>query len=334
MQTVHVRGRVFNYSHTIGRNAVAGPGFRLPMDLARGEGNIIYVVNRGDEFQPCQHVSVVTTDEEFLKDFASIGDADGQFVWPTAITLDSNGDVYVADEWLNRITVYDKDGNFLRKWGEPGSENGQLRSPAGMVFDTNDDLYVTEELNHRVSKFTKDGQFLFSWGQEGSKAGEFRRPWGITLDHSGDIYVADWHNARIQKFSSDGSFIREFGEDMGTEQGLGMPSDVAVDDEGDVYAVDWGNNRVQIYTPDGEYITTFIGDAERLSKWAQSAIDANPDYIKARQRVRSLEEEWRFTRPTSIEIDNDGKIFITDTQRGRIQVYQKEQSWVEPQFNL
>jgi len=334
MQTVHVRGRVFNYSHTIGRNAVAGLGFRIPMDLALGKGKLIYVVNRGDEFQPCQHVSVVTADEEFIKDFASIGEGDGQFIWPTAITLDPAGNVYVADEWLNRITVYDKDGNYLSKWGDPGAAEGQLRSPAGMVFDGDDNLYITEELNHRVSKFTKDGKFLMSWGTEGTGPGQFQRPWGIAIDASGDIYVADWHNARIQKFTPGGQHLASFGEGLGQDKGLGMPSDVAVDGDGDIYAVDWANNRVQVYGPDGEYVTTFVGDAERLSKWAQSAVDANPDYIKARQRVKSLEAEWRFTRPTAVEINDDGQIFITDNQRGRIQVYQKEKNWVEPQFNL
>ena len=77
-----------------------------------------------------------------------------------------------------------------------------------------------------------------------------------------------------------------------------------------------------------------IGDAEELSKWAQEAVDANPDYVKARLRVKSLEPQWRFTRPTSLEISEDGKILILDNQRARIQIYQKESDWVDPQFNL
>ena len=190
MQTVMVRGRVYNYSHTIGRNATGGPGFRHPVDLALGSNGTIYVINRGDEFQPCQRVSVITIDEEFIRDFGSVGTGDGQFTWPTAIALDSDENVYVADEWLNRISVFDKDGNYLGKWGTPGSGEGEINGPSGIVFDGDDNLYITEELNHRVSKFTKDGRFIMNWGNEGQGEGEFNHPWGIALD--GRMATCTW----------------------------------------------------------------------------------------------------------------------------------------------
>ena len=334
MQTVMVRGRVYNYGYTVGRNAIAGEGFRLPVDMARGEGNLLYVVNRGDEFQPCQRVSLVTMDEEFIKDFGSYGQGDGQFIWPTAIAIDKEGNVYVADEWLNRISVFDKDGSFLSKWGTPGSEGGQLRSPAGLVFDTEDNLYVTEELNYRVQKFTKDGKFLMGWGKEGSGPREFNRPWGIAIDKAGDVYVADWHNDRVQKFTPDGRVLAVFGQSGGGKGQLHQPSDVAVDKDGDVYVTDWGNNKVEVYDSEGVHLAAFLGDAERLSKWAQTVVDSNPDVVKARLRVKSLEPEWRFARPIAVEVDDDGKVLIADNQRSRIQIYQKEEDWIDPQFNL
>lgn len=334
MQTVMVRGRVYNYSHTIGRNATGGPGFRYPMGLTRGEGNTIYVVNRGDENQPCQRVSVVTLDEEFVRDFGSYGEGDGQFIWPTDITICGDGIVYVADEWLNRISLFDKDGNFLSKWGTPGSGRGQLKGPAGLAFDQEDNLYVVEELNNRVQKFTKDGKYLMTWGQEGSAEGEFNHPWGITVDKNGEVYVADWHNDRVQKFTSEGRFLSSFGKSGSGKGEIRLPSDVAVDLDGDVYVVDWWNNKVEVFDPDGIHLTTFVGDAEHLSKWAQEAVDANPDYVKARLRVKTLEPQWRFTRPTAIDVDDNGRIMVTDNQRSRIQIYQKEQDWVDPQFNL
>ena len=334
MQTVMVRGRVYNYSHTIGRNATGGPGFRHPVDLALGGNGVVYVINRGDEFQPCQRVSVITVDEEFIRDFGGVGTGDGQFTWPTAIALDGDENVYVADEWLNRISIFDRDGNYLGKWGTPGSGEGKINGPSGIVFDGNDNIYITEELNHRISKFTKDGRYISSWGSEGPGEGEFNHPWGIALDGRGDVYVADWHNDRIQKFSPEGEFLASFGGSGEDKGDLKLPSDVAVDDEGDVYVTDWWNNKVEVFDPEGMPLTTFIGDAEELSKWAQEAVDANPDYVKARLRVKSLEPQWRFTRPTSIEISEDGKILVLDNQRARIQIYQKESDWVDPQFNL
>jgi len=339
MQTVMVQGRVYNYSHCVGRNAVSGAGFHYPNALTRGEGDVIYVVNQPDELQPVPHITIVSVgkdwhQEEHIKDFGGRGDEDGNFIWPSAIALDREGRVYVADEWLHRISIFDKDGNFLSKWGDPGSAEGQLTGPTGLAFDSQDNLYVTEILSHRVQKFTKDGKFLLSWGKEGAAHGELSQPWGIAVDGDYNVYVADWHNDRVEKFTSDGNYLATFGTPGDGKGELRRPSDVAVDKDGDVYIADWWNHKVEVYDSAGEHITTFIGDAERLSKWAQTVVESNPDAIKARLRVESLEPEWRFNRPTGIAVGDDGRIMVTESQRMRVQIYQKEEDWVDPQFNL
>ena len=168
MQTVMVKGRTFNYSHAIGMGTPGGAGFRNPLDLALGEGGMIYVLSRGSEAEPCQRVTLMTTDEEFIKEFGGPGEGDGEFVWGTAVTLDSEGRLYLADEWLHRITIFDKEGNFLSKWGVPGSGPGQLNGPAGLAFNSRGELLITENLNHRVQRFTPDGQYLGAFGSEGS----------------------------------------------------------------------------------------------------------------------------------------------------------------------
>jgi DNA-binding beta-propeller fold protein YncE len=182
MQTISVRGRVFNYSHTIGRNSDAGTGFRYPVALARGNGDLLYVLNRGDEYTNSQRVTAMTLDEEFIRDIGSMGEGDGQFIWPTAIDLDSDGNIFVADEWLNRMTIFDPEGNFLDRWGTPGPKEGQLNGPSGLVIDSTNNVYITDELSHRVQKFTRDGVYLSSWGQKGSGEGQLQNPWG---DHPG-----------------------------------------------------------------------------------------------------------------------------------------------------
>ena len=185
-----------------------------------------------------------------------------------------------------------------------------------------------------MQKFTKEGKFLLKWGQEGPGQGELNRPWGITLDSHEDVYVADWHNDRVEKFSPEGQYLATFCTSGSGPGEVHLPSDVAVDKDGDVYVADWWNNKVEVYDGDGTPLTTFIGDAEQLSKWAQEMVDANPDMVKARLRVESLEPEWRFTRPTAIAIDSDGKILVAESHRSRIQVYQKEEGWVDPDYNL
>ena len=334
MQTVLVNGRVFNYSHAMGMGSDGGIGFRGSVDLALSSEGVVYVLSRGSDANQVQRVTVLTMDEEFIREFGGPGEEDGQFVWPTAIAFDSDGLLYLADEWLNRISVFDQDGNFIRKWGIPGTEDGQLNGPAGLACDKEDNFYITENLNHRVQKFTKDGRFLLRWGKKGTLEGELTRPWGIALDTYDNVYVADWYNNRVQKFQPDGKFLSCFGTPEAEPGHLTLPSDVAVDCDGDVYITNWWNRTVEVYDPDGIHLTTFIGNAELPSKWAQDFLDANPDYKKARQLVNNLEPEWRFYNPVAIEISVDRKILILEDQRWRIQVYQKEEAWVEPQFNL
>lgn len=332
MLTTASAGRVYDYSYCIGMVAMSGSGFWAPMDFALGANGVIYVVNRGMEGLG-QRITKCTLEHEFLGQFGAPGTADGQFIWPTSIDLDQDENLYVSDECLHRISIFDKDGNFLSKWGQPGSGDGELNGPSGLAFDREDHLYIVDSLNSRVQKFTKDGKFLATWGQYGSGEGEFDTPWGICLDHQGDVYVADWKNSRVQKFSPDGTYLATF---AGSAAGVGeiqRPTGVAVDSEGDVYVTDWPNHRLQIFAPDGTFIATLTGDAQQLSPWGQTYIEASPDVLKARRRV-NLEEEWRFRRPVAVNVDAEDRIFVLEVNRGRIQIYNKERDFEEAPLNL
>jgi DNA-binding beta-propeller fold protein YncE len=126
-----IKDWTFAYSHSVGRNEFAGTGFRNPLDLALGADDLVYVVNRSYENRPDGiHITICTLAEKFIGEFGHYGEDDGEFVWPTGITLDSQGQVYVTDEWLNRISIFTKDGQFVRKWGKPGSGDGELHGPA------------------------------------------------------------------------------------------------------------------------------------------------------------------------------------------------------------
>ncbi len=335
MLTTVVAGRVYRFSHVVG----SATELSLPSSLAIGQDSVVYVVNRGSEGNSSSRVSKLTIgapgDEEFVCDFVKHGDGDGQAIWPSSVALDSEGNAYVADEWLHRISVFDKDGTFLSNWGTQGTGHGKLNRPSGMALDQEDDLYIADSHNHRIQKFTKNGTFLATFGEEGSGEGQLNLPWGITVDNQGNVYVADWGNHRVQKFSSDGVFLSSFGT-FGSGVGeLNYPTDVAVDGDGDVYVADWANHRIQIYSSDGDFITSLIGDAQELSKGGQQQVDANPDIVKARRRVNSLEPGWRFLFPTAVAFDKaKSRLIVADCQRYRLQIYIKDKDYVDPQFNL
>ena len=339
MVTQLVAGRVYDYSRVVGRY-VGPPGFAMPVKVALGEGDTVYVLSRAGDISLGCRVAKITIgieheDEEWLGNFLEMGEADGDLVWPAGMAVDSQTNLYITDEWLNRVSIFDKDVNFLSLWGSPGEGDGQFNHPSGIAIDGEDNLYIVDSLNHRVQKLTKDGQFLAKWGSFGTDDGEFSSPWGITVDHQGYVYVADHSNHRVQKFTPEGEFVAKFGSHGAGRGQLNRPTDVAVDPEGDVYVCDWANNRVQAFGPDGRFITSFVGDARELSKWAKPHLASNPDMIKRRREVRNLESEWRFTLPRGLAFDaKKNRLLIVDTQNGRILIYNKLNDYVEPQRNL
>jgi DNA-binding beta-propeller fold protein YncE len=324
------------YSKTIGRGEQFGPGFTYPINVARGKEGIMYVLCRGTEFRPeGVRVVVCTTDEEYISVFARGIDYqgphahnmdDGALVWPTSIALDSQENLFISDEWLNRISLFSKDGDFLGKWEErTGSGDGELDRPSGMAFDADDNLYIVDSGNHRVQKFNKDGKYLAQFGTYGSGDGQFDMPWGITIDEAGDIYIADWRNDRIQKFNPEGKFLMKFGSSGSGEGEFDRPTDVAVDHDGVIYVSDWLNNRLQIFDETGKFIDLKTGEAG-LSKWGKDKLDANPEMYGERDRAQGLEREKDFWGPTGVTVDDEGNIFVPESARNRIQVYKSQSS--------
>ena len=320
------------YSHTIGRNEQFGPGFTYPVAIARGEGALIYVINRGAEYRPeGVRITILTVGEDFINHFArgvpaagphEFSYADGSLVWPTCLALDKEWNVYVTDEWLNRISIFTKDGDWIGKWGSPGEKDGEINGPTGLAFDKDDNLYLVDSINNRIQKFTKDGQFLAKWGTPGSGDGEFNMPWGIDIDSEGDVYVADWRNDRIQKFSPDGQFLMKFGGSGTGEGEFDRPNDVAVDKDGIIYVTDWLNDRLQVFGVDGSFITVLKGDAT-VSKWGKEKLDANPEMWGERERSQGLEREKLFWGPSGVDVDDENRVFVCESPRNRIQVYRK-----------
>ena len=318
-----IADRVFQYDRTLGRGGFSGAGFRAHVDLALAPENRIYVLNRGWEWRPDGvRVTILNIDEEYLGDFGQFGEGDGDLYWPTSIALDSDLNVYIADDWLNRISIFDKDGGFLDKWGVAGSGDGEINKPARIRFDKDDNMYLVDSGNNRIQKFTKDGKFLAKWGEGGSGEGQFNLPWGLNIDDKGNVFVADWKNHRIQKFTSDGQYLAEFGWEGSQIGEFNHPTDVAVDKYGDIYVADFGNDRIQVLTSDGRHITTFTGDAG-ISKWGEEVLNANPDMIRQRRLLRDLSVEKNFWGPNAVVIDKQGRIIIIDSNRQRLQVYQK-----------
>ena len=328
------------YSHTLGRYAQIGRGFKNPVDMAVGPHGMLYVLNRaGSDIairMPYKRVTMCTVDADYHGDFSSGGEGDGQLMWPAAIAVDDAGQLYISDEALQRISIFSPQGQFLGKWGVPGHGPGEFDRPAGIAFDREGHLLVVDGNNHRIQRYTSDGHFLGAWGRAGQEPGAFNMPWGIAVDQHGDVYVADWRNDRIQKFDPAGTFLTSFGTPGQGPGALHRPSSVAVAPVGILYVADWGNERVQILAPDGTWLATLRGEAD-LSTWAESYFVANPDELAERQQAdmepalpatvaddrheESAHIEKLFWGPIAVKLDAQGRLYVVESCRHRIQVY-------------
>lgn len=325
-----------NYVDTIGFGAdVGGRGFHIPVDLSIRPDGRIFVANRSPAHRKGIRVGICDINHGWYHEFGSDGNGDGQFTGPTAITHGPDDRVYLADEELNRITVYDPDGEFISKWGEKGGDPGQISGPSGLKFTSSGDLLVVDHLNNRIQRMTADGGYISHFGTSGTGEGEFNLPWGIDTDSNDNIYVADWRNDRIQRFTPDDVFIDAHGSPGTGDHQFNRPSDVAVDQDGFIYVADWLNQRVQVFDGSWNFIKSLRGEAT-ISPWAQDYLNANADEAEARTRFNSLVEvdqgaphevsskvESYLWDPTAIEIDPEGRLIITDSLRHRLQVYQR-----------
>lgn len=326
------------YLTTLGVAAMEGRGFYYPVDTAMGPNGRLYVLGRGHDGDTRGiQVCIMDVESEYYGVFGMPGEADGQFIWPAGIAIDHEGIVYVSDEHLNRISVFDASGTFLDKWGTEGAAPGELDGPSGLAVDSNGRLLVVDHHNHRIQRFTREGNLLSCFGGEGDGPGQLNLPWGIAVASEDDVYVADWGNHRVQRFDANGDPVASYGRFGDGDGFFQRPSSVAVDSDGFIYVADWGNERIQMLDPDGHFVTKTRGEAT-TSPWAQSFLDANVEEAQARSdsdlepdltflggdvHKESQHTQTYFWSPTSVKLDDEERIYVTDRNRHRIQIFQR-----------
>ena len=328
--------KVLEYSHTMGMTVMEGKGFYYPVDTAVGLNDRLYVISRSKE-ETARGIRVTLCDAEsgYFGNFGGYGLDGGRFVWPACGAVDSRGRYYISDEKLNRVTAYDSEGSYLFHWGESGSGEGQLDTPSGLAFDSQDNIYVSDTYNNRVQKFTAEGRHLLAISGEGERGVSL--PWGLTCDTEDNVYVADFGNDAIKKYSPDGEFLAAFGSSGRGEGQFTRPAGVAVAHDGYIYVADWGNERVQVLDAEGNFVQLLRGEGT-ISEWAANFLSINKEEAAARATAdldmdidyfiddpheESSHIEKYFWCPSSVRLDSQGRLYVTETNRHRIQIYRR-----------
>jgi DNA-binding beta-propeller fold protein YncE len=143
-------------------------------------------------------------DGKFLKAWGSKGNGPGQFGGLHAISLDSQGRVFVADRENNRIEVFDGGGTFLAEWT-------QFSKPSGIYIDRNDTIYVGDDTSTARTRpdwprgvrigSAKDGKltaFIPDPDQDPKHAGT--GPESVVADRDGNVYSAEVGRKMVIKY--------------------------------------------------------------------------------------------------------------------------------------
>ncbi|MGH9663776.1 MAG: hypothetical protein ACRD9L_05075 [Bryobacteraceae bacterium] len=247
---------------------------------------------------------------------------------PQGVSVDANGNVFIADTENHRIRRVNAQGAIATVAGSDPSTGdsgpalaARLFEPGGVAFDAAGNLYVSETASHRVRKVTPHGAIStvagtgiagYSGDGGSAMAAQLNDPNGLATDGAGNLYIADTGNNALRMVNAAGviSTIAGTGDIGNSGDGgpaklarLFNPNAVARDAAGNLYVADSANHRVRKIGVDGT-IQNFAGDGQRGLPGFGG--DGGPAAAAA------------LNYPRGLAIDAAGNVYIADFFNNRV----------------
>jgi sugar lactone lactonase YvrE len=281
-------------------------GFSDPFGIAIAEDGTIYIADAGESnrIRKITTEGIVTTFAGSNEGFADGAGAAASFNTPSALTIDSNGNLYVADTGNNRIRKVTPQGEVstiagdgIAGYADGPAAQARFNGPIGVAVDANGNLFVADTYNDRIRMISPDGQVttIAGAGTPGYADGDrnnslFDTPCGVIANTDGSLIVADTGNDRLRKIAPDGNVstlpVNINGEDISNPVGLALTHDNFL------YVTELDRSRVIQIAPDGAARVV----AGRSSGFANGSDGA------------------RFNQPAGIAVvRRTGELYVTDS---------------------
>jgi len=181
--------------------------------------------------------------------------------YPTGVSLDQDGLVWVAETHGHRVLVYDLSGNEILRFGSYGTQDGEFLYPTDIAFSKNGEVYVSEYGgNDRISVFDREGNFLRTFGHHGDDPEGFRRPQSIAIEpETGNLVITDSGNHRIVVRDPDGEVLRIISTAGRGHGQMLYPYGITFVSSDSFLVCEYGNNRLQQFSIHGDHMGIFGG---------------------------------------------------------------------------
>jgi hypothetical protein len=188
-------------------------------------------------------------------------------------------------------------------------EGWSLREVPDVVVGPEDRVYVFSRGEHPMLVFDREGTLVDHWGED-----LFNRPHGLTLAPDNTLFCVDDADHCIHRCTLDGQVLMTIGvpgrpAPYQSGQPFNRPTKVAIDrGSGDLFIADgYGNPRVHRFTADGKH----------LLSWGAYGTDPG-----------------EFNLVHTVCTDADGKVYITDRESHRVQVFEGDGHYITQWNNL
>ncbi|WP_066315043.1 6-bladed beta-propeller [Bacillus sp. FJAT-29814] len=134
-----------------------------------------------------------------LLEIASASSEEDQLNSPNAVTIDRDGNIYVADSGNQRVVIFDKKGKFERAINGNKDAKGDSKfvNPRGLAVDSKGTLFMIDNMTHYVYGFDKKGEQVYQFGGLGGDNEQFFLPNGLFIDEKSQLFITDTFNQRV-----------------------------------------------------------------------------------------------------------------------------------------